>query len=95
MIFKNLLSPLFPARVKTSNNLKKRKLALVGFKYLKMPYKTIAGLIPTIQATQLVGHNLKVVKKKDKSIKDIIGLGVKNIVGISLIQREAQLIGEL
>jgi len=60
-----------------------------------MSYKSIASLIPTIQATSLVGHNLKVVKKKDKSVKDILGLGVTNIVGVSLIQAESQLIGEL
>lgn len=60
-----------------------------------MPYRTIARLIPTIQATQLVGKNLETIKKKKTNTKDILGLGVTNIVGTSLIQAESQLIGEL
>ena len=60
-----------------------------------MTYKTIAGLIPTIQAAQLAGHNLKVATKKKTSTKDILGLGVTNIVGVSLIQAESQIIGGL
>ena len=60
-----------------------------------MPYKTIARLIPTIQAASLVGHNIKVATKKKTTTKDILGLGMTNIVGVSLIQAESQLIGEL
>ncbi len=60
-----------------------------------MQVKSILNLIPTVQATQLVGENLKVIQKKDKSIKDIVGLGVKNIIGTRLIQVESQLIGNL
>ena len=60
-----------------------------------MPYKTIARLIPTIQATQLVGHNVKIATKKKTNVKDILGLGVTNIVGTSLIQAESQIIGGL
>jgi hypothetical protein len=41
--------------------------------------KVITGTIPTIMATGLVKHNLK--KKK----KNLLGLGVDNIVGISRI----------
>ena len=60
-----------------------------------MPYKTIAGLIPTIQAASLVGHNIDVATKKKTSTKDILGLGMTNIVGVSLIQAESQIIGGL
>ena len=60
-----------------------------------MPYRTIARLIPTIQAASLVGHNIKTATKKTVTTKDMLGLGVTNIVGISLIQTEAQLIGSL
>jgi len=60
-----------------------------------MSYKTIAGLIPTIQAAQLAGYNINVAIKKKTSAKDILGLGVTNIVGVSLIQTEAQIIGGL
>lgn len=60
-----------------------------------MTYKQIANLIPTIQATQLVSHNLKALKKKKTSTKDILGLGITNIAGTSLIQAESQLIGGL
>jgi len=60
-----------------------------------MSYKTIAGMIPTIQAASLVSHNLKDVKKKKKTSGDMIGMGMKNIVGISLIKAEADIIGGL
>jgi hypothetical protein len=46
--------------------------------------KVITGTIPTIMETGLVKHNLK--KKK----KNLLGLGVDNIVGISLIQATAK-----
>ena len=60
-----------------------------------MTIKNILGLVPTIQAAALVGENLKVAKKKDKSMGDMIGLGMKNIVGTSLIKTESDLIASL
>jgi hypothetical protein len=60
-----------------------------------MPHRTIMGLVPTIQATQLLGENIRVAKKKKASMGDIVGLATKNIVGTGLIQAEAQIIGEL
>lgn len=60
-----------------------------------MSYKEIAKLIPTIQAASLISENLKEVKKKKQSTKSMIGLGMKNIVGISLIKVNADLIGDL
>jgi len=59
-----------------------------------MSYKTIAALIPTIQAATLVNENVKATKKKSKT-GDIIGLGMKNIVGISVIKLESDLIAGL
>lgn len=53
------------------------------------------NLVPVMQSTQLVGENLKLVKKKKTSTKDIVGLGIKNIVGTNLIKINADLIGSL
>jgi hypothetical protein len=57
-----------------------------------MSYKDIARIIPSIQSVQLVRHNLKKVKKKKVDTKDILELGIGNIVGVSLIKTEADLI---
>ncbi len=59
-----------------------------------MTVKSIMSLIPTIQAAALVGENVRVAKKKVGS-KDLIGLGVKNIVGIEVIKLESGLIAGL
>jgi len=59
-----------------------------------MSYKAIMNLIPTIQAAALVSANVKQAKKK-QNVKSITELGVTNIVGTSLIQVEAGLIGGL
>ena len=50
---------------------------------------TVRGLINLAQAGQalsLVGEGIRVSKKKKKSTKDIVGLGIKNVVGVSLIK---------
>jgi sulfite exporter TauE/SafE len=47
--------------------------------------KVITGTIPTIMAAGLIKNNLKKRKKKN-----LISLGAKNIVGVSLIQATAQ-----
>jgi len=73
-----------------------------------MSYKNIAKLIPTIQSINLVNENLKTMKKpkKDGSGKgiranrgrsgckdtELIGLGMKNIIGIELIKAQAGLV---
>ncbi len=41
-----------------------------------------------VQALRLAGESLKVAKKKKVKTKDIVGLGLKNIVGISLIKAQ-------
>ena len=76
-----------------------------------MTLKNIANLIPTVQAASLLNENLKAAKtpKKDGSGKgiranrgrmgcdttELIGLGTKNIIGISLIKAESDLIAGL
>lgn len=57
--------------------------------------KQIMNLIPTIQATALLGENVKAVKKKKVKTKEIVGLGLKNIVGIELIKLESGLISTI
>jgi hypothetical protein len=59
-----------------------------------MSYKEIANLIPTIQSASLVSENIKSLGKKNKT-KDIVNLGIKNIIGTSLIKINADLIGSL
>lgn len=60
-----------------------------------MSYKAIANLIPTIESTSLVSHNLKSIEKKSKTTKDMLNLGVSNTVGISMIKINADLIGSI
>jgi len=49
----------------------------------------VANLIPTLQGAALVSHNVSKIKKKKISTKDILGLGVTNIVGASMIRQTA------
>jgi len=76
-----------------------------------MSYKAIANMIPTMQSLALVSENIKTSKipKKDGSGKgiranrgrsgcsetELIGLGMKNIVGTNMIKLNAGLIGGL
>jgi hypothetical protein len=60
-----------------------------------MTVKDIANLIPTIQAASLVNANLKQMKKKKQSTKDMLNLGMSNVVGTSMIKINADLIGTL
>ncbi len=60
-----------------------------------MVIKQIMNLVPTLQATALVGENVKVAKKKKVSTEDLVGLGAKNIVGIEFIKLESSLIAGL
>ena len=57
-----------------------------------MPYKQIANLIPTMQSIALVEHNLKKIKKKKKKASDMLELGVTNVVGVSMIKLNADII---
>ena len=59
-----------------------------------MSYTDILKTIPTIQSAGLVSHNLSYLnkKKKSKGLSGMVGLGVTNIVGTSLIQEQAKLL---
>ena len=59
-----------------------------------MTIKSIASLANTMQAANLVSHNIKFAKKKS-STKDIVDMGVSNIIGISLIKTTGSLIDGL
>ena len=52
----------------------------------------LLNLANTVQAANLVGHNYKESKKKKP---DLVKMGVSNIVGVSLIKANADIIGSL
>jgi len=60
-----------------------------------MDIKNIANLIPLAQAATLVNENVKVLNKKKVNSKDMLKLGVTNIVGTSIIKMESDFIGSL
>jgi len=60
-----------------------------------MSYQTIAKVIPTMMAVNLVSHNIKAVNKKKTTSKDMLELGVGNMVGVSMLKINADLIGGL
>ena len=45
----------------------------------------IIKIIPLAQSIALTSDNIKFSKKKNKDIEDFIGQGMKNIVGVKLI----------
>lgn len=51
--------------------------------------KALLGLVPTLQAVALLKGNIKALKKKKKNL---VKLGVENIVGTSLIKTQADFI---
>jgi len=55
-----------------------------------MTVKEIANLIPTMQSIKLVDEDLKAMKKKS-GVKEMTELGVKNLVGVSLIRATSSL----
>jgi len=63
-----------------------------------MNYKAILGIVPGLQATALVGHNIgaiKYAKGKDFGVKRMTHLGVGNLVGVGLIKPTASMINAL
>lgn len=52
----------------------------------------ILKIVPTLQATALVGANLKKLKKKKLKTKDVVEMGVGNIVGAALIKETSDFI---
>ena len=57
--------------------------------------RSLINLAQAAQALALTTEGIRVAKKKKKTTKDILGLGVKNIVGISLIRTTGQVAGNL
>lgn len=57
--------------------------------------KSILGIVPGLQATALVGENLKLVKNKKAKPTKFLKTGVKNLVGIGMITPTAQMINLL
>jgi len=61
--------------------------------------KSVLGIVPGLQATALVGENLKALnfKKngKDFGLKKMTNLGIKNMVGVALIKPTASMINTL
>lgn len=53
----------------------------------------IAKIIPTAMALVLTAENTKALKKKKMNTKDMTSLGVKNIVGVSLLGVTAGIAG--
>lgn len=59
------------------------------------------GTIPLLNLSQaalalsLVGEGARVAGKKKKTTKDIVGLGIKSIVGVKLISETGRIISTL
>jgi hypothetical protein len=60
-----------------------------------MPVKTTAQLANTMQSVSLLSHNVRVAKKKKVKTKDIIGMGVGNVAGTSMIKSTGNIIETL
>ena len=58
-----------------------------------MTAKKILGLVPGLQATALIGKNLKLLKKPTP--KKMLKTGIVNLVGIGLIGATAKEINKL
>ena len=48
-----------------------------------------------VQALSLVGASIKVSKKKKVKTKDIVGLGITTIAGLSLLKAQKQIASSL
>lgn len=57
--------------------------------------KSLAKLAQVSQALALTGKNLELIKKKKRTTKDLLGLGVTNIIGIGLISETGKIISGL
>ena len=60
-----------------------------------MVHADLAGLATTGMSIGLVSHNIGVINKKKITTKDILGLGVTNIAGTSLIGAQAGIVAGL
>jgi len=57
--------------------------------------KSILEVGLSAQSIALLGENVRIAKKKKKTSKDFLSLGMKNLVGTSLLRAQAQEIGKL
>jgi hypothetical protein len=63
-----------------------------------MDTKNILGIVPGLQATALVGHNLKMFDMKSgkkNNSKKFVKMGVTNLVGIGMIGATSKMINDL
>lgn len=60
-----------------------------------MGFQDILRAGVAVQSVGLLGENVRVAKKKRKSARDLVGLGVTNIVGSSLLGAQSDIIGSL
>lgn len=59
------------------------------------PVNDLVNLAQVGQSLALVGHNVGVLKKKKIDTKDIVKLGVTNIIGVGLIKATGNVAGGL
>ena len=52
-------------------------------------------VVPLIQTASLLNENVKILKKKKVNTKDIVKLGMTNVIGLSLIKAENDFISSL
>lgn len=55
----------------------------------------LLNLSQTLLALSLTTEGIRVAKKKKKKVKDIVGLGITSIVGISLIRETGKIISTI
>ncbi|KKN56558.1 hypothetical protein LCGC14_0571360 [marine sediment metagenome] len=57
--------------------------------------KALLNVALAVQALNLAGASLQVAKKKKVKTKDIVGLGITTIAGLSLLKAQKQIAGTL
>ncbi len=60
-----------------------------------MSVRAIMDLVPMAHSVAILSENVMVSKKTDIKSKDLIGLGLKNVVGIEFVKLESGLIAGL
>lgn len=54
--------------------------------------KALLRIAPLAMSVMIAENNLKLLKKKKKTTKDLVGQGVKNIVGIEMTKEIANFV---
>jgi len=57
--------------------------------------KPILNVGVAAQSAALLGENVRLAKKKKVTTKDMVSTGMKNIVGVPLLQAQSKIIGGL